>query len=108
VQHHLNQSGSPSRMFPAQAQGGLHQGFGGLGCRRSTLVVGRVQDIWPPTTEAGEQTPDGAWRQAKGLGDGGAILAILVEPPDGLAEWYGDGAKHGAFSKEDSRRATGL
>jgi hypothetical protein len=54
VQHHLDQSGSPGRMFPPQAHGGLHQGFGGLGCRRSTLVVGRVQGIRTTTTEAVE------------------------------------------------------
>jgi hypothetical protein len=85
VQHQLDQSGSPCRMFPPQAHGGLYQGFGGLGCRCSTLVVGRVQGIWPPTTEAGEQIPDGARCEAQGLGDGGAILAVLVAPPDGLA-----------------------
>jgi hypothetical protein len=103
VQHHLDQSGSPGRMFPPQAHGGLHQGFGGLGCRRSTRVVRRVQGIRTTTTEAVEQIPDGARRQAKGLGDGGAILAVLVAPPDGLAQWHGDGARHRAFSKEDSR-----
>jgi hypothetical protein len=94
-------------MLPTQVQGGLHEGFGGLGRRRPALVVGRAQEGRFTTTEAAQQMPDGARRQAEGSGDGGAILAILVAPPDGLAHGHGKGARHGPFSIKDGGRGIG-
>jgi hypothetical protein len=102
MHHHADQAGPPGRMLAPQAQGGLHQGFGGLGCGRSATVVGRKQGLRIATTETTQEMPDGARQQAEGVGDGGAILAILVAPPDGLAQGHGEWARHGPFSSKDA------
>jgi hypothetical protein len=107
VQHHADQAGPPGRMLAAQAEGGLHERFGEPGCRRSASVVGRGQGVRVATTEAVQEMPDGARLQAEDLGDGGAILAILVASPDGLAHRHGKWTRHGPFSIKDAGRGIG-
>jgi hypothetical protein len=94
-------------MVATQAKDGLHEGFGGLGRRRPTPVVGRAQEDRITTAATAQQMPDGARCQTEGLGDGGAILAILVAPPDRLAHGQGQWARHGPFSIEDAGRSIG-
>jgi hypothetical protein len=104
---HANQLGAPGRMLPPPTQDRLDEGLGGLGRGRPTPVIGGEQGVGIAVTEAVQQMPDGARHQTQGRGDGGTVLAILVAPPDGLAQGYGEGARHGPFSIGDSGRGTG-
>jgi hypothetical protein len=63
-------------------------------------LIGGWHSRWATAPEAAEQLPDGAGSKAEGRGDGGAILAVLETPPDGLADGYGEGARHGRSSIE--------
>ena len=85
AQHHADQSGPPGRMLPPQVEGGSDERIGGLGCRRPAPVIRRGQGGRIAVTEAVEQAADRARGQVEGAGDGGAILAILIATPDGLA-----------------------
>ena len=55
-------------------------------------------------TEVLHQGADGAWGEAQGHGDGGAILTVAEAPPDGLAYGYRDGTRHGMSSDRDEVR----
>jgi hypothetical protein len=94
-------------MVTTQVNNGLHKRFGGLGRCRTAPVVGRNQQGRITTAATVQEMPDGARGQTEGLGDGGAILALLVAPPDGLAQRHGDWARHGPFSIEDVDRGIG-
>jgi hypothetical protein len=107
AQPHADQARPPGRVLAAQIQGRLHKPIGGLGRGRPAAVVGGGQEGRVATTEAVEQMPDRARRQVEGTGDGGAILAGLVAPPDGLAQGRGEWARHGPFSIKDAGQATG-
>jgi hypothetical protein len=84
VQHYVDQTGPPGRMLTTQAEGGLHERFGGLGSCRSATVVGRVHCGRTRLAEALDQTSHGARLEVEGRSDGGAILAGLEALPDGL------------------------
>jgi hypothetical protein len=94
-------------MSAPQVEGGLHQRIGGPGRRRPAPVVRGGQGGRVLTTEAVEQVAVRARGKVEGRGDGGAILAILVATPDGLAYGQGDRAWHGLFSIEGMGRGTG-
>jgi hypothetical protein len=98
AQHQVDQTGPPGRMLAAQAEGGLHERFGGLGCGRPASVVGRVHRGWACLAEAGDQPSDGARLQVEGRSDGRAILAGLKALPDGLPNWHRQGTRHGTYS----------
>jgi hypothetical protein len=77
-------------MLAPQFEGGLDQRLGGLGRRRPAPVVRRGQSDRIATLEAVEQTPDRPRGQLEGLSDGGAVLTILVAPPDRLTYRHRD------------------
>src|SRR2546428_11051462 len=87
-------------MLPAEALGGLHEEFCGLGRHRSAPVVGGKLNGLTVLPNALEQMSDGSRCEAEGLGDGGAILAGLVAPPDGLAHGHRERTRHGRSSIE--------
>jgi hypothetical protein len=107
AEHHADQAGPPSGMVATQVNNGLDERFGGLGRRGAAPVVGGNQHGRITTTATAQEMPDGTRNQTEGLGDGGAILALLVAPPDGLAHRQGDRARHGPFSREDADRGIG-
>jgi hypothetical protein len=78
-------------MVATQVNHGLQERFGRLGRRRPAPVVGGNQQGRITTAATAQEMPDGARDQTEGLGDGGAILALLVAPPDGLAHRQGEG-----------------
>jgi hypothetical protein len=94
-------------MLAAEGLGGTDEEFGGLGRRHPTAVVGGEHRIPARRAEAGHETADGARREVEGRGDGGGILAVLVPPPDGLAQGHGQRLRHGVNSQGTSERRPG-
>jgi hypothetical protein len=90
TQHHADQAGPPGGMLTSQIEGGLDQRISGLGRRRPAPVVRRGQRKRLATPEAVEQMPDRPRGQVEGLGNGGAVLTILVATPDRLTDRHGD------------------
>jgi hypothetical protein len=99
VQDHANQAGSPKRVLAAQGQGRLHDRLRWLGGRGPAVVIVGEHGGLALMAETVDQPSDGARGQSQGLGDGGAILAVLVAPPDGQAHGYGEGTRHGPSSR---------
>ena len=90
AQHHADQAGPPGGMLASQFQRGLDQRIGGLGRRRPAPVVRRGQSDRIATPEAGEQISDRPRGQVEGLGNGSAVLTILVATPDRLTYRHGE------------------
>jgi hypothetical protein len=98
AQQDADQARPPTRVFPAEAQGGLQDGLRGLRGGLATAVVRGEESVGAAALETAEQTTDGSRGQAQGRGDRRPVLALLEAPPDGLADGYGEGTRHGAFS----------
>ncbi len=103
-QHHADQTGTPTGVGAAQVQSRLHKGFRRLRCRGPTTVIGGHHRGFSFPTEALNQRADGAWGEAQGHGDGGAVLTVAEAPPDGLADGYRNGTSHGMSSDRDEVR----
>src|SRR5262249_31752613 len=89
---------------PAGAPGGVRAAplacpvaqRGGLGAqRRAGVRVAWGHGLGAVPLPTAEEVTDGARGEAEGGGAGGGRLAALVAPPDGAADGYGDGGRHG-------------
>jgi hypothetical protein len=90
-----DQPASPGGVLPAQGEGFVTQGVVALGAGATAAPVGGRERVWPLVVEAPEETADGARVQAEFLGDGGSGLLALLALPEGLAQRYGEGRRHG-------------
>jgi hypothetical protein len=95
AEHHADQARSPTRVLATQGQGRLHDRLRVGRCRGPAAAITGAHGRLALLSEAVDQPPDGAWGEPESRGDGGAILAIQVAPPQRQAQRYGDGARHG-------------
>lgn len=84
----------PSRMLLPQGQSGSIEGVV-VGGSAGTWPVGRGETLGL-VAEAAEQTPDGAWAELQGLGDGGSGLAPAGPTLDKAAQRQGERDRHGS------------
>jgi len=94
-----DETGAPSRVFPAQGEGVVAQLLDAGGARVGAAVVGRRERGVSLEAPAAQELADGTRHEAEGLGNGGDGLAALVAPQDGLPEREGSRCWHGESSR---------